>query len=186
MATVQWLLRGSPVLLGPNLWLVQAGPAAPQGVTADSLRGRTITAQVAYETRARRDGREFDNPVKFDFVINVGSDGRATGSVTRSAQGPRGPVTQSRSWSAVLGKPREVAGSGHAVMLLSGNTLTLLRTFEVGGVKTTITLRGGGSCTIRAPVMKEVGAGPVRRDAIVGGTIELLSSRQVSSSCQVR
>jgi hypothetical protein len=176
---------GLPVFSGLVLLLAQSSPAAAQGVTAESLRGRTITAQVAYETRARREGREFDNPVKFNFVITIAGDGRVTGTTSRTAQGPRGPVSESRTWTAMLGKPREIVG-GHSLVVLIGNTLTLLRTFEVGGVKTTITLRGGSGCSIRAPLMREVGAGPVRRDAIVGGTIELLSSRQVSSSCQVR
>ena len=71
-------------------------------------------------------------------------------------------------------------------MILAGNTLTMLRTFEVGGFKSTINFTGGGGCTIRAPVLQETGAGTTRRDSISGGTVEVLSARQVSSSCRVQ
>lgn len=177
--------RVSPFILALALWPAPLSPAAAQGVSVESLRGRTITASVSWETKARRNGREFDNPVKNDFTIVIGSDGKVTGTVTRHVVGPSGPTTQTRSFSAVLGRPRDAVG-GSALMLLSGNTLTMLRTFEVGGGKTTITLGGGGSCTIRSPAMRETGSGVLlRRDAVVGGQIEILSSRQVSSSCRV-
>ena len=166
-------------------WLGQPLTSAAQGVSFESLRGRTITAQWAYETRARRDGREFDNPVKFDMTINVGGDGNASGTVTRHVVGPRGPQSETRTFSATIGKPGQTR-EGHRLMLLSGNTLTVLQTFEVGGAKTTITLGGGGSCTVRSPPLKETGSSVVvRRNAVVGGQIEILSSRQVSSSCRV-
>jgi hypothetical protein len=38
----------------------------------------------------------------------------------------------------------------------------------------------------RSPLMKEVGAGAMRRQAVIGGTVEILSSCQVSSSCRVQ
>ncbi len=160
-------------------------PVSAQGVTVESLRGRTITASVSWQTKARAKGREFDNPVRNDFVINISGDGRVNATVTRHVVGPRGPASDSRSFSAVLGKPRDAAG-GSSLMLLNGNTLTMLRTYETGGGKTTITI-GGGSCTIRSPAMKETGSSVLlRKNAVVGGEIEILSSRQVSSSCQIR
>jgi hypothetical protein len=166
-------------------WLGPSSPAFAQGVSAESLRGRTIAAQWAYETRARREGREFDNPVKFELTLNIGGDGSANGTVTRHVVGPRGPQSETRTFSAVIGKPGQTR-EGHRLMLLSGNTLTMLQTFEVGGAKTTITLGGGGSCTVRSPAMKETGSNVVvRRNAVVGGQIEILSSRQVSSSCRI-
>jgi hypothetical protein len=177
-----WANAAVAMMLG---LMTTAEPAGAQGVTVESLRGRSIEASVNYQQRVRREGRgEFDAPLTVDYRLNIGGDGRVTGSVTRSSTGPRGPVSASRQINAVLGRPGEIRGSGHAVMILSGNTLTMLRTFEVGGVKTTITFAGGG-CSIRSPVMREVGAGPTRRDSMVGGSIEVLSSRQVSTRCQV-
>jgi hypothetical protein len=166
--------------------VAQTAPAMAQ-VTADSLRGKSITATVQYEVQARREGRgEFTAPVTAEWRLNIGTDDRVTGSISRTSVSPRGPVSTSRPISAVIGKPGRPAGGGHGLILLSGNTLTLLRTFEVGGIKTTITLTGGGGCTIHAPIMKEVGAGPTRRDAIAGGMVEIISSKQVSSTCRVQ
>jgi hypothetical protein len=165
-------------------FLAPVEPANAQ-VSTESLRGRAITATVQYQMRVRREGRgEFEAPATVDWRLNIGSDGRVTGSVTRSSTGPRGPISTSRSINATLGKPGEIRGSGHGVMILSGNTLTVLRTFEVGGNKTTITFSGGG-CSIRSPIMHETGAGRTKRDHIAGGSVEILSARQVSSSCRL-
>lgn len=178
--------RFSLFIFAMALWPALPSPVAAQAVSVESLRGRTITAQWAYETRARREGKEFDNPVKFDLTMNIGGDGKVSATVTRHVVGPRGPQSETRSFSAVIGKPGQTR-EGHRLMLLSGNTLTVLQTFEVGGAKTTIVLGRGGSCTVRSPAMKETGSNVVvRRNAVVGGQIEILSSRQVSSSCQVR
>jgi hypothetical protein len=168
--------------------MAQAVPTMAQGVTAESLRGKSIQATVQYQQQIRREGREFAVSVTAEWRLNIGSDDRVTGSISRTSTSPRGPVSTSRPISAVIGKPNQIrdAGGGHGLILLSGNTLTLLRTFEVGGVKNTITFTGGGGCTINAPIMREVGAGPTRRDAIVGGTVEIISAKQVSSSCRVQ
>lgn len=165
----------------------QTAPAMAQGTSVESLHGKSITASVQYEVQLRREGREFAAPVTAEWRLAIGADNRVTGSISRTSVSPRGPVSTSRPISAVIGRPGQIKDAGgHGLILLSGNTLTLLRTFEVGGIKTTITLTGGGGCSIDAPVMKEVGAGPTRRDAIVGGSIEILSSRQVSSTCRVK
>jgi hypothetical protein len=161
-------------------------PATGQGITPESLYGSTVEATVNYDLHSRRGGQEFKNPASVNFRLSIGSGGSITGSVTRTANVPRGPITATRQISATLGRPREIKGSGHGVMVLAGNTLTLLRTFEVGGNKTTITFGAGGrTCTIRSPIMHETGAGPTRRDHIQGGTVEFISARQTSSSCRV-
>jgi hypothetical protein len=178
----RWWLRA--VLLASAGVVAQSDSATAQGVTPESLRGRSIEASVQYQVQGNKGGREFNAPLTVDWRLNIGGDGRVTGSVTRSSTGMRGPISTSRQISAVIGRPREIPGSGHGVMLLSGNTLTVLRTFEVGGNKTTITFSGGG-CSIRSPVMQEVGAGTMRRDHITGGTAEIRSARQVASSCRV-
>jgi hypothetical protein len=178
------LMRSFAIAIGLPIWLAALPSAHAQGGGASSFQGRTITAEVKYETWARRNGREFDNPVRFVFVVNVGRDGKVNGTATRHVVGPRGPQSETRSFSASLGKAEQVR-EGHRLMVINGNTLTMLRTFEAGGAKTTITMNGSG-CTIRAPIMKEVGAGPMRRQAVVGGTIEILRSRQVSTSCRIQ
>ena len=121
-------------------------PASAQG--AGPFAGKSISAVVNYQNKIRVNGRDFDAPMKFDLNLNISGDGVVTGSGTRSSEGLRGPISRSQSISATIGKPREVRGSGNAVILVSGNTLTILRTFEVGGVKITVTMQGGGRCSI--------------------------------------
>ncbi len=159
-------------------------PANAQG--AGPFAGKSISAVVNYQVKGRRGGIDFDAPMKFDLNLSVSGDGAVTGNAARSSEGRRGPIATSRGISATIGKPREIAGSGNSVIVVSGNTMTILRTFEVGGAKITINLQGGGRCSITAPVVREVGAGTTKRDHIAGGTAEIFSARQVSSSCSVR
>jgi hypothetical protein len=180
-------LLSAPLLLTSVGLLAHVARANAQGVTPESLYGRSIEASVIYQQRVRLESRgEFDTTVRADWRLNIGGDGKVNGTFTRSSTAPSGrPISTSRQFSAVIGRPRQVGGGGHSVMILSGNTLTVLRTFEVGGSKTTITFSGGG-CSIRSPIVQEVGAGRTRRDAIAGGgTVEIISARQVSSSCRM-
>ena len=161
-------------------------PANAQG-GAQAFFGKSITATVNYQNRIRRNGQEFDAPMKFDLNLNISADGTVTGSAARVVRsGPRGLISAE---PGDFGGDRQDERSRRAAALrivVSGNTLTILRTFEVGGAKITINVQGGGRCTISAPVVREVGAGTTKRDHIVSGTVEVLSSRQVSSTCSVR
>ena len=171
-------------LLGMAAGLPAVQPASAQG--AGPFAGKSITAVVNYQNRIRVNGQEQDSAMKLDLNLNISADGTVTGSSGRSSEGRRGPIARSTSISTKIGKPREIAGSGNSVILVSGNTLTILRTFEVGGAKITVTMQGGGRCSISAPVVREVGAGNTKRDHINSGTVEVISSRQVGSSCTVR
>jgi hypothetical protein len=160
-------------------------PAVAQG--AGVFAGKSISATVNYKNRIRYGGREAESDLRLDISMTISGDGKVTGSVSRNSTNFRGqPIGQNRSISTQIGKPKEVRGSGHGVVVVSGNTLTVLRTWEVGGAKITITMQGGGRCTVTAPVMREVGAGTTKRDHVTSGTVEVLSSRQVGSSCSVR
>jgi len=170
--------------------LTGAAPAAAQAITPELLQGATIVATVHYEIQWRRGGQEFSGPGSVTYQLNIGAGGSYTGTVTRRGQTPRGPVTSTQSFSGTLGRAREARGAmgGHAVWLLSGNTLRMLRTYQVGGKTAVISFGPGArSCTIRSPFMREIGAGSaIRREAIGGGgTVEITSARQTSSSCQV-
>ena len=166
-----------------------ATPAAGQAITAESLQGSTIVATVNYDVRWRRGGEELSGPGSVTYRLTIGANGAYTGSVTRVQS--RGSSTSTQQFSGTLGQPREARGgiSGHAVWMLSGNTLRMLRTYEVGGKTTVITFGAGGrSCSVRSPFMRETGTGgAIRREAIGrrGGTVEITSARETSSSCQL-
>jgi hypothetical protein len=160
-----------------------AAPALGQAVTPESLQGSTIVATVNYEMQRRRDGQDVPGSASVTYRLNIGAGGAFTGSLTRTS----GANTSTRQFSGTLGRPYSPGSGGHAVWILSGNTLRLLRTYEIGGKNTTITFGPAGrSCTVRSPFMRETGAGSaIRRDSIRGGTVEITSAKQTSSSCQV-
>ncbi len=172
-------------IVGLAGYLGGAQPALAQG--AGAFAGKSITATVNYKNRIRYGGREADSDMRLALNLTISGDGRVTGSVSRNSTNFRGqPIGQNRPISTQIGKPREVRGSGHGLVVVSGNTLTILRTWEVGGAKITVNMQGGGRCSITAPVVREVGAGTTKRDHVTSGTVEVLSSRQVGSSCSVR
>jgi len=183
IAKTRWLIFGLSVMAAP-------APAAAQTMTAESLAGSTIVATVNYDVRWRRGEEQLSGPGSVTYQLNIGANGPYTGSVTRS--NARAGATSTEQFSGTLGRGREVGGrmSGHSVWILSGNSLRMLRTYEVGGKTTVITFGAGGrSCSVRSPFARETGAGSaIRRGAIGsrGGTVEILSARQTSSSCQVR
>ena len=167
--------------------LAAAVPASGQAITPESLQGSTIVATVNYDLQWRRGGQDSSGPASVTYRLNIGAGGTYTGSVTRTNQTGRGPSSGTQQFSGTLGRAQEVRSGGHAVWMLSGNTLRMLRTYEIGGKNTTITFGPGGrSCTVRSPFMRETGSGgAIRRDAVRGGTVEITSAKQTSSSCQV-
>ena len=169
--------------------LFPPAPAAAQAITPESLAGSTIVATVNYDIRWRRNGADGSGPGSVTYRLQIGANGSYSGSVTRARLMGSGETTE--PFSGTLAQPREAKGaiSGHAVWMLSANTLRMLRTYQVGGKSTIITFGAGGrSCSVRSPFMREVGAGgSIRREAAVrgGGTFEFTSARETSSSCQV-
>ena len=86
--------------------------------------------------------------------------------------------------SGELGKVRQMkAEPGHAVAILSGNTLTLLQALKTGAVRATI--RMGSGCSVRVEYAQEVGKGNAQRKGVDGQDIEISGWRQVSSSCRL-
>jgi hypothetical protein len=166
-----------------------AGDVAPAfgQDSAGPFAGKSIVASVDIASRIRRpDGHEFDSTVKWGVNVSISAGGQVKGSGLRTGSTSRGkPVSRTYTISGKVGKPRRGA-SGHNLMFVSGNTLTMLSTFDVGGSKTTITLQGGSRCAISFQSMREVGAGATRRDAIGGGSVQILRARQTGSSCSVR
>jgi hypothetical protein len=165
-------------------------PVFGQALTTDALQGKTIEASVLYNAKARDQMRSYNGQVRADFVISINGN-RLRGSVTRTRirNGRDGPST-TRPMAAVFGHAKAMRGGDHALAILSGRKLTLLRTMQAGAVHIDITFSGSPSnlrCSIRAPLVREVGAGPIRRnDSVRGNPVEITSIRQASSSCRVR
>ena len=164
------------------------GAGAAQALTVEDLQGATISIDVLYDTRIRLEGREMDAQTRWTMRMTIGSGGTTSGNFQRVGiyQG-RNMGTIARSFAGKIGTPVE-RGEGHNLWLLSGDKLIMLRTFAVGGLKAEITFGAGGkSCSVRAPLAREMGAGNTKMDSAArpGAKVEVLSATQASSSCSV-
>jgi hypothetical protein len=177
-----------------RLWLALsaagalAAPPAAQALTIESLQGATIEASSLYNTHIRLDGREFGAQTRWSVRMSVGAAGAFNADFVRVGiyQG-REMGSLNRSLSGTIGTPQQ-AGTGHTLWLLAGDKLILLRTFEAGGFKAEITFDADGkTCSLRAPLAREVGAGNTRMQSAArpGSKVEVLRATQVSSTCRV-
>jgi hypothetical protein len=162
------------------------GTSGAQAVTIESLQGTSVDVTALYDAHIVLEGREMNAQTRWHMRMRIESGGSLNGSFERTAiyQG-RDVGALGRAFSGKIGTPAD-RGDGHLLWLLSGNKLILLRTFEVGGVKAEISLSADGrSCSARAPLVREVGAGNTRMKSAArqGAKVEVLSSQQVSSNC---
>jgi hypothetical protein len=170
-----------------------ATPAWSQPVTFADLQGATIEAVVVMQQLRRSGGQTHSGESRQTWrtVIGPGDTIQSTSSTTASS--PRGTRTSApRTGSFTLGKPRAVSdlGGGDAVWVFTNGTLNYLRTYRgAGGYKRTFTFArraGGLTCTVRTAFARESGVGDIELESPVSGSrVEILSSKQVSSSCRV-
>ena len=168
-----------------------SGKRAGQEVTLERLQGATISGVVNYVGRFRTHSGESTSTIAWNYRLKIGPGSAVNMSATRNVhwQTKDGPKTASlsKSRAGTIGVPKQHE-DGAALWLLEGNTLVLLRVFEVGGIAMRITLTETGpglGCSVTAPMAREVGAGQTKTQAAVGGKVEMLSMRQTSSSCRV-
>lgn len=168
-----------------------AAKAETQEISIAALQGVSISGVVNYAGRFRTHLGEGASTIASSFRLKIGPGATAAMSHTRKVSWQRkdGPKTASISKSATgtIGLPKQT-GDGAALWLLEGNTLVLLKVFEVGGTAMRIALKQrdmGWSCSVTAPMAREVGAGATKTKAAVGGKVEMLDIRQTSSSCRV-
>jgi hypothetical protein len=178
------------------LWLTLLLTALParawaQAVTLAELQGAVIEVTIEYEVVGQRNGRPFSGRSQDHrkIVIGPGDTEHDVDTTTWfSARGPR--VSAPRSGSSNLGQPKvaRALGGGHRLLLYESGVLTLMRTFKVGGYKTEIRLARGAegfTCAATAPMMHESGTDNTRLDSAFGGEVEILSQKQISSSCRI-
>jgi hypothetical protein len=168
-------------------------PASGEAVTlADD--GAVIETSVSYQNTARLNGRLVSTRSRTDrkIVMGPGETGRVEWSMT--SQSARGTQTTAptTTYSFTLAQAREVAnmGGGHSVWMLNDGVLTSLRTYKVGGYKLSISFArqdGRLTCVAQESHAREVGAGNnIGRESAFGGDWEIISVKQISSTCEVR
>jgi hypothetical protein len=160
-------------------------PVQSQAITLEQLDGKRITFSVAYNTSGRNLHGEFSGAVSTTVGQIQISGNSVSGSATRTVT-YHGKTVGSRTGalSGEIGKPQQGTLGGNYVWLLDGDSLILLRTLKVGGIKITITFTENG-CSVRAPIMHEVGAGETTAHSVFGGDVVVHSATPQSSSCGV-
>jgi hypothetical protein len=161
-------------------------PNGAQAVTIEELNGAAIQGSAAFNMRVRNVRGEFPSHMTWSFRMNIGPEGKINGTAMRTVTTPKGPQSKSNPMSGSIGVPGTAAGGdGSRLWVLDGDKLTLLRTFGAGGFKAEITLNGS-SCSMRAVMVREEGAGNTRRaDGVVGGPVTVLSMTPTGATCRI-
>lgn len=163
-------------------------PSGAQAVTVEDLNGATIQGSAGFNTRVRNAKGEFQSHLTWSFRMNIGAEGKVSGTSTRTVTTPKGPQSKSQAMGGTIGVPGAGGGGeGNRLWVLEGDKLTLLRTFSTGGFKVDITLNGS-SCSMRAVMVREEGAGSTRRTNAVtdAGPVTVLSMTPSGTpSCRI-
>jgi hypothetical protein len=168
-----------------------SGPLNAQALTVAELEGMVLTGAVNYAGTFRRPGvPDYDADIVRRFKVQFGAEGAVTSSIVREVHW-NGKVTKLKGrFVGVIGKPSANESKDAQVLwLIDGDTLTALNVFDVGGraAKFKVTRSASGlTCTVEAPFMREVGAGPAKITAAKGGKAEVLKIRQTGSNCNAK
>jgi hypothetical protein len=161
------------------------------GITVADLDGAVIEATIVYEMRGHRPGGEIvPYRLQQDRKITIGPGDALQNSTVDTYTWPWGTRVQNGSGAFTINKPREVQshGGGSGVWLFSNGILAFLRTYHSGGYKIEISFGRGASglsCHYRSPFARENGVGSIEMGRSGGRPWQVISAKQVSSSCHV-
>ena len=162
-----------------------------QTITMEDLQGALMEVSVTQERTIRRDGRELPNKFRMDWKIRFNSLESISVSSERISYGLR-KTNRTKEKESVknLTRPTEtrLRGGGHALWILEDDALTFLRTYQGGGLKATFAMARsptGFDCTAKVGWLREEGAPIVMRSFVDEARLEILSARQVASSCRI-
>jgi hypothetical protein len=186
-----------PVLIGApaQIWGQSAATTSQPNdpVMFAELVGSVIEARVVRDQIIRREGRTFPVRSQDDIKLVIGADNKIQQSVTVTADTPggqrKGPT---RTGVYTLGEQRPIGslGGGNGLLTFEDGVLTFIRSFKEGAAKRTFAFsRGpdGLSCTANQTFGREGGVGDlVMNSAIDDNPVIVVSSKQISSTCQVK
>jgi hypothetical protein len=160
-------------------------------VTLKDLQGSVMEASTTHDRVVRREGRERANKYQLAWKIRfISADSIHTSTVATSYTA-RGTFSNKNEVTVDLARPRETKsrGGGHVLWLFEDGVLTFLRTYQGGGMKATfaVTRKGEGlDCTAKAIWPREVGVPSIMlRSFVDNKPVEVLSERQIASSCRI-
>ena len=160
-----------------------------QAVTFADLEGISIHTKLVTEMLAQRNGRQGQVTQEADWQISVLPEQRIKFSFRATAHTPRGTKSSpTRGTTVKLDEPWQT-DNGEAVWQFKDGDLTFVRSHQTGAVRTIVSLKRDGqklTCTTSMVFAKEQGkSGLVLTSPIDGAPVTILSSKSVSSSCEV-
>jgi hypothetical protein len=187
----------SMVVVGALFALPKTGPAqAPSTadpITMAELQGKAIEFRIVRDQIVLREGRNIKSQLQSDVKFAVRPGGRLEGTLettTKSSKGIRRGRT--KRLSTTLEKVRDVKkfGAGTIVWFFNDGKLTELRVFEAGAFKREVAFARGPQgliCFATEAFAREGSTGYIKLlSGVDGRPITIVSSRQVSSECQIK
>jgi hypothetical protein len=191
-----WSVRAATICAIIGAWntALESGPALSQTpVAIDDLQGAVMEASTTHERVIRRDGKERPNKVQYDWTIRFISTDAIHVRIVVTSYGARGTQkktdNQGRVFNLVDPKETKLRGGGHLLWVFENGVLTRLRTFQGGGAMGSFAFTrsaNGFDCTIEFSWAREAGVPSINfRSVIADAWVQILSAKQVASSCRV-
>jgi hypothetical protein len=161
-------------------------------VDLKDVEGAIISTKTSYEnTFQTTDGRVFVSHVTDALDIRIIStdtiEVHRDNQVFDENDKPRGP-TQSGSRTFQLGKEQSVRGND-VVWKFEDSTLLSMASLVEGGFRAVVPVFKQNNvlkCVVMSGFAREDGRGPIKTTGATGALIEILSSRKIASSCEVK
>jgi hypothetical protein len=161
-------------------------------LTVEQLQGVSVSATTLLTVRIRDVGgtQEFVNQDHWEIYFRIGPGGVITGSQHHTVTRDGNHIgSEGNNFSQTIGKPGRGFNGLQSLWLLEDHSLVNLLALKMAwGAKTIFTFQPterGFTCSVKRSNVREVGKPVMQRPSISGGhPIEILSARQLSSSCQ--
>jgi hypothetical protein len=168
-----------------------SGLAFAQAVSFTDLEGHVVEANVHRQQAVQKKGKKFSIGQHQQWKFYVNDDEMIVFTVQTTVKTPRGArKTKPNSGSFALDELVKVKsrGGGHAGWSFADGTLTFTRTFPAGAYRAHFAFSrtdNGMRCTVTEAFAREGGKGAITIESAFGGTVTILSSRQLPSTCKV-
>jgi hypothetical protein len=178
------------------LAMAWTAPAAwSEEVAFADLDGVVIEIRVVVQETVAEKGIAYDGSTERNVKIEIGPGDRIVSTYQGTWHGARGART-----GRILRSERKLEqpgdhkayGGGDVVWTFRDGTLTWLQVYKMGGgFKRTIAFERGPkgiTCTVADSYVRENGTGRIAFESTTGtgGKVEIVSEKQISSSCSVR
>jgi hypothetical protein len=151
-----------------------------------------VNADIHRQQSVQKKGKRFTIRQHQNWKFYVNDEHVIVFTVQTTVQTPRGTrKPKPNSGRLALDETVQVKsrGGGHAGWSFSDGTLTFTRTYPAGAYRVHYAFArkedGAMTCSVTEAFAREGGKGAIRLESAFGGTVTILSSKQLRSSCRV-